>query len=48
MDRKNFIENKCSMGVMDGDLDESYMALALGEAKKADAAGEVQIGRAHV
>ena len=44
MDRKNFIENKCSMGVMDGDLDESYMALALGEAKKADAAGEVPVG----
>src|SRR5438128_9783725 len=44
MDRKNFIENKCSMGVMDGDLDESYMALALGEAKKAEAAGEVPVG----
>ena len=44
MDRKNFIENKCSMGVMDGDLDESYMALALREAKKAEAAGEVPVG----
>jgi len=32
------------MGVMDGDLDESYMALALGEAKKAEAAGEVPVG----
>ena len=32
------------MGVMDGDLDASYMALALGEAKKAEAAGEVPVG----
>src|SRR6266850_3069602 len=29
---------------MDGDLDDEYMALALAEAKKAEAAGEVPVG----
>jgi len=32
------------MGIMNGDLDESYMSLALAEAKTAEAAGEVPVG----